>query len=77
MWIQGQIAKFKTDLVIALSGSAMTDGIRTFQPGNFDLPFGDKWSGQRRTQQVLAVIYGIGAKGRKDVIFDETSALAQ
>jgi hypothetical protein len=66
-----QIAQFEAHLVVSLAGGAVADGIRPFELGNFDLPLGDQWTGQRSAEQVLTLIDGIRAKGRKDIISDK------
>ena len=69
--VQAVIAKLETDLVIALAGCPMTDGVSADHVGNLDLALGDQRPGNRGAEQVDAFIDGIGAKHREHEIADE------
>ena len=67
--IQRQVAQLKTDLIVAFAGGAVTDGIRPFAVGDFDLTLCNQRPGKRGSKQILPLIDGIGPKGRKNKIF--------
>jgi hypothetical protein len=69
--VQGVVTKLEADLIIALAGGAVGDGIGAHQFGDFDLPLGDQRPGDRGAEQVLALVQRIGAEHRKDKVFDE------
>ena len=52
MRIQGHIGQLKADLIVAFARCPVADGVRTFQPRDFHLPFGDQRPGQRGPQQI-------------------------
>ena len=63
-----QVPQFESDLIIAFAGGSMTDRIGFFKVSDFDLTLCNQRPGQRRTQQILSLVYGIGAKSCKHVI---------
>ncbi len=63
--------KLETDLVVALAGRAMRDGIGTGLGGNLDQVLGNQRAGNRRAEQVDAFIDRIGTEHREDEIAHE------
>ena len=69
--VQAVIAKLEADLVIALAGCAMTDGVRADHVGNLDLALGDQRAGDGSAEQVDAFIDGVGTEHGEDKVTDE------
>ncbi len=65
---EGQL---EADLVVALAGRAMGDGIGVFKPGDFDLTLGDQRAGDAGAEEILVLIKGVGADHRVDEIAGE------
>ena len=68
------IAQLEADLVIALAGGAVTDGVGAGQPRDLDLALGDQRPGDRGAEQVLALIDGVGPEHGEDEVADELLA---
>ena len=69
--VQGIIAKLKPDLIVALAGRAMADGISAGLGSDFNLAFGNQRSRNRGTEQIDALINRIGAEHREHKIADK------
>ena len=65
------IAEFEADLVIALAGGAVADGVGADHVGNLDLALGDQRPGNRGAEEVDALVDGVGAEHREDEVADE------
>ncbi len=63
--------KLETDLVVALAGGAMRDGVGAGPGGDLDEVLGDQRAGDRRAEQVDAFIDSIGTEHREDEIAHE------
>lgn len=64
-------AEFEADLVVALAGGAVTDGVGTGFVDDVDQALGDQRPGDRGTEQVFALVHGVGTEHRKDEVADE------
>src|ERR1700737_2735943 len=62
------VAELEADLVVALAGGAMGDGIGADLASDLDLPLGDQRGRDRGAEKVGAFIERVGAKHRKDEI---------
>ena len=69
--IEGIGAQFEADLVVALAGGAVGDGVGAGFLGDLDEALGDQRPGDRGAEQVEALVQGIGAEHREDEIADE------
>ena len=69
--LQGVVAELEPDLVIALAGGTMADGVRAGLAGDVDLLLGDQGPGDGGAQQVLALIDRVGPEHGEDVVADE------
>jgi hypothetical protein len=69
--IERIIAELEADLVIALAGGAVGDGVGADLMRDFDLPLGDQRPGDRRAEQVKPLVERVGAHHREDVVGDE------
>ena len=67
--------EFEADLVVALAGGAMGDGVGAGFRRDLDQALGDQGTGDRGAEQIDALIDGIGAEHREDEIADEFLAL--
>ena len=72
--IERVIAELEADLVVALAGGAMGDGIGADLAGDLDLAFGDQRPRDRGAEQVGAFIERVGAKHREDEVAHELLA---
>ncbi len=63
--------QLEADLVVALAGRAMGDGVGAGFGRDLDQPLGDQRPGDRRAEQVNAFVDRIGAEHREDEIADE------
>ena len=68
---QGFDRQFKTDLVVALARSAMSDGIGAFFFSDFDEFLRNKGPSEGRTQEVFTFINSTGFDCRPNVLFHE------
>jgi hypothetical protein len=68
------IGEFETDLVIALAGGAVGDGVRPSASGDFHLFLGDQRAGDGGAEEIAAFVDGIGAEHGEDEIADELFA---
>ena len=48
-------SKFKADLIVALAGAAVADGVSAFLESDLNEPLGNAWTGRAGTQQVFFV----------------------
>ena len=62
--------KLKTNLVVALAGAAVTDGVRALFFGDLNKTFCDNRTGKARTEHVF-FIQCAGFDGRDDEIIDK------
>src|SRR5690606_32005302 len=70
-WLERVGAEFETDLIVALAGCTVRDGVGTGFVGDFDQSAGNQWSGNGRAQQVFAFVNGVGAKHGIDEVARE------
>jgi hypothetical protein len=63
--------ELEADLVVALAGGAMGDGVGADLRGDLDQLLGDQRAGDRGSEQIDALIDGIGAEHREDVVAHE------
>ncbi len=68
------IAELEADLVVALAGGTMGDGIGADPMGDLDLALGDQWTRDRGAEQIGALIESVGAKHREDEVAHELFA---
>ncbi len=61
-------AQLKTDLVVALAGAAVADGVSALCFGNFDQTFGNQRTRKAGAQQVFVLINRICLYGLPDVV---------
>ncbi len=69
--VEGIGRQFEADLIVALSGGAVGDGIGPGLGGDLDQALGDERPGDGRAEKIDALIERIGAKHREDEIADE------
>ena len=72
--LQGVIGELEADLVVALAGGAVGDGVGADLLGDLDLLLGDQRPGDRGAEQVLALVLGVGPEHREDVVAHELVA---
>ena len=72
--LQCIVAEFEAHLVVALAGGPVRHRVGAHQFGNLDLPLGDQRTGDRRAEQILALIKGVGAEHREDEVAHERLA---
>ena len=72
--LQRIVAELEAHLVVALAGGAMADGVGTGLPGDLDLLLGDQRTGDRGSEQIDALVDGVGAEHREHVVPDELLA---
>ena len=72
--IERIIAELETDLVVALAGRAVSDGIGPDLAGDLDLAFGDQRPRNRGAEKIGAFVERVGAKHREHEIADELLA---
>ena len=69
--VQRVIAELEADLVVALAGGAMGDGVGADHLGDLDLALRDQRAGDRGAEQILALIERVGAEHREDEVLHE------
>ena len=72
--IERVIAELEADLVVALAGGAVGDGVGADLAGDLDLALGDQRPRDRGAEKIGAFVKRIGAKHRKDEIADKLLA---
>ena len=72
--LQGVVAEFEADLIVALAGGPVADGVGADLTRDLDLALGDQRAGDRGAQQILALIDGVGAEHREDEVAHELLA---
>ena len=70
-WLQRVGTQLETHLVVAFAGGAVGNGVGAGFVGNFDQALGDQRTGDGSTQQVLALVDGVGAEHREHEITHE------
>jgi hypothetical protein len=68
------IGELEADLVVALAGGAVGDGVGAGLARDLDLALGDQRPGDRGAEQVLALIERVGAEHREDEVAHELLA---
>ncbi len=71
---QRHVGQLEPDLVVALAGGAVGDGVGAVRPRHLDLVLGDERPRDARAQQVLALVHRPGLEHRPEVIGDELLA---
>ena len=66
--------ELEADLVVALAGGAVGDGVGAGRLGDLDEALGDQRAGDRGAEQVEALVLGVGAEHREDEVADELVA---
>src|SRR5215208_8167710 len=69
--VQGIGGKLEANLVVALAGGTMGDGIGAGCAGDLYQPLGNQRAGNRGAEQIDALIKRIGAEHREDKVADE------
>ena len=64
----------EADLVVALAGAAVGDGLGLVLAGGIDHQLGDERPAQRGGQRILALVHGAGHQGGPDEAIDEQVA---
>ena len=72
--IEGIGAQLEADLIVALAGRAMGDGVGADLMGDLDQPLGDQRPGDRGAEQIGALVQRIGAEHRQHVVAHELFA---
>ncbi len=72
--LQRIVAELEADLVVALAGGAMADGVGADLAGDLDLLLGDQRTGDGGAEQVLALIDRVGPEHREHVVPHELLA---
>ena len=76
------VGQFETDLIVALAGTAVGDGLAAFFFGDFDLATGNYGAGERSSEEIytllLAIVFSkdylvdsIALNSREDQFFDK------
>src|SRR5699024_3032986 len=65
---QGLEGQLKTDLVVALAGAAVADGVGAFLDGDLGQGLGDAGTGMAGAQQVILIL-GVGLQAGPDEVF--------
>ena len=68
VWFKRIITKFKTNLIIAFTRGAMTNGVSAHFTRNLNLFFRNQRSGDRGAKQIEPLILRVGAKHWEDII---------
>jgi len=71
---EGVVAELEADLVVALPGGPVTDGVGADHAGDLDLAFGDQGPGDRGAEQILPLVQGVGPEHREDIVPHELLA---
>ena len=66
--------ELEADLVVALAGGAVGDGVGAGRLGDLDEALGDQRAGDRGAEQVEPLVLGVGAEHREDEVADELVA---
>ena len=66
--LQCVIGQLKPDLIVSLSGRAVSDGIGIFLARDFDLSFRNHRTSERRAHQIHAFIHGISFYRGPDIV---------
>ena len=65
------VGDFKPDLIVTLAGSAVANCAGPYTAGDIYLGLGDQRAGDRSSEQVLALIDGVGPKHREHIVTDK------
>ena len=71
---QGPRGHLEADLVVALAGAAVRDGVGTVAAGHLDQVPDDDRARQRGHQRVAVLVEGVGLEGRRDEVAGELVA---
>ena len=63
--------ELEADLVVALAGRAVGDGVGADLFGDFDLALGDQRAGDRGAEEILALVQRVRSEHRKDEVLDK------
>ena len=66
--LESVVAELKADLVVALAGGAVADGVRAHLERDLDLPLGDERPGDGGAEEVDALVHGVRAKHWENVV---------
>ncbi len=69
--LQRVVGELEADLVVALAGGAVGDGIGADGLGDLDLALGDERAGDGGAEEIEALIHRVGAEHREDVVLHE------
>ena len=72
--LQRIVGELEADLVVALAGRAVGDGVRAGLAGDLDLAPGDQRARDRGAEQILPLIERVGAEHREDEVAHELLA---
>ena len=72
--LQRIVGELEAHLIVALAGGAVTDGVGAGLPGDLDLLLGDQRPRDRGSEQIDALVDGVGAEHREHVVADELLA---
>ncbi len=73
-WVERLVGQFEAHLVVALAGAAVGHSIGPLGLGHGHLPLGDERPGDRRAQQVAALVDGPGLHHREQEVLGELVA---
>ncbi len=71
---EGVRAQFESDLIVPLARRPVGDGVGAGVAGDLDQSFGDQRTGDRRAEEVLALVDGVGPEHREHEVADELLA---
>src|SRR4029453_585530 len=71
---QGRVGQLEADLVVALAGRAVGDGVGALLRRDLHLRPGDERARDRRAQEIGALVHGVGPEHREDEAADELLA---
>ena len=69
--VDGVRVDLETDLVVALAGRAVADGVRALGLGDLDEALGDERAGDGGAEEIVALVNGVGLHHREDEVAGE------